>query len=81
MSHEPSKGPKSKRWQEEIHRARQLTREIGTQTNAVNITDPVSLLSFLFADGLAPVEPFPDCGPGMLPADAVLGCANPPDCQ
>ena len=23
----------------------------------------------------------PDCGPGTLPADEELGCANPPDCQ
>ncbi len=47
----------------------------------VNITDPVSLLNFLFAGGPAPVEPFPDCGHGVLPADEALGCANPPDCQ
>ncbi len=46
----------------------------------VNITDPVWLLSFLFAGGPAPMEPFPDCGPGMLPADTALGCANPPNC-
>ena len=46
----------------------------------VNITDPVSLLNFLFAGGSAPAAPFPDCGPGMLPADAALGCANPPNC-
>ncbi len=47
----------------------------------VNITDPVTLLNFLFGGGVAPVEPFPGCGPGMLPADAELGCANPPACQ
>ena len=47
----------------------------------VNITDAVSLLNFLFAGGASPVDPFPDCGPGMLPADTELGCANPPNCQ
>ena len=47
----------------------------------VNITDPVSLLNFLFSDGSAPAAPYPDCGPGMLPADPELGCANPPACQ
>ena len=47
----------------------------------VDIADPVSLLNFLFAGGPAPVAPFPDCGPGRLPADEQLGCANPPDCQ
>ena len=47
----------------------------------VNIADPVSLLNYLFAGGLAPAVPFPDCGPGMLPADQEIGCANPPDCQ
>ncbi len=46
-----------------------------------NIADPVSLLNFLFGGGEAPVAPFPDCGPGTLPADEKLGCANPPDCQ
>ncbi len=49
--------------------------------SGVNITDAVSLLNFLFAGGPAPAAPFPDCGPGMLPADETLGCANPPDCQ
>ena len=43
--------------------------------------DPVALLKLLFGGGLAPIAPFPDCGPGMLPVDAQLGCANPPDCQ
>ena len=47
----------------------------------VNIADPVSLLTFLFAGGPAPSAPFPDCGPGVLPADEEHGCANPPDCQ
>jgi PKD repeat protein len=55
-----------------------------TNTNgddAANITDATYLLNHLFGGGEAPVSPFPDCGPGMLPADAELGCANPPDCQ
>ena len=47
----------------------------------VDITDPVSLLNFLFAGGPAPVAPFPDCGPGTLPADEQHGCANPANCQ
>ena len=47
----------------------------------VNIGDPVFLLNFLFAGGPAPVAPFPDCGPGVLPADTALGCVNPPACQ
>ncbi len=49
--------------------------------DSVNLTDPVSLLNFLFAGGPPVVAPYPDCGPGMLPADAELGCANPPNCQ
>ena len=48
--------------------------------DAVNLTDPVALLNSLFAGGPAPVAPFPDCGPGVLPADTTLGCADPPDC-
>ena len=47
----------------------------------VNIADPVALLNFLFGGGPMITAPYPDCGPGMLPADPVLGCANPPDCQ
>ena len=49
--------------------------------DAVNIADPVFLLNFLFAGGPRLSAPFPDCGPGMVPADEELGCANPPDCQ
>lgn len=45
----------------------------------VNIADPVALLNFLFGGGPIISDPFPDCGPGMLPVE--LGCANPPDCQ
>ena len=47
----------------------------------IDIADPVSLLNFLFGGGPAPAAPFPECGPGVLPADPVLGCANPPACQ
>ncbi len=55
-----------------------------TNTNGddvANITDATYLLNHLFAGGPAPAQPFPDCGPGMLPADVALGCANPPNCQ
>ena len=44
----------------------------------VDIADPVSLLNFLFAGGPAPVDPFPECGPGTF---AAVGCVNPPNCQ
>jgi hypothetical protein len=47
----------------------------------VDIADPVALLNFLFGGGPVITDPFPDCGPGTLPADAELGCANPPVCQ
>ena len=47
----------------------------------VNIADPVALLNFLFGGGPIITDPFPDCGPGMLPADEQLGCAIPPNCQ
>ena len=47
----------------------------------VNVTDSVSLLNFLFAGGPAPVDPFPECGPGTFAADQQLGCMNPPNCQ
>ena len=48
---------------------------------ATNIADATYLLNHLFSGGPAPLAPFPDCGPGRLPADKELGCANPPDCQ
>lgn len=49
----------------------------------VDISDPVALLNFLFVGGAsAPAPPFPECGPGMLPADDKLGCDEPPKtCQ
>ncbi len=45
----------------------------------VDIADPVSLLTFLFSGGPPPVGPYPDCGPGSLPADEELGCETPPE--
>ena len=44
----------------------------------VNVTDAVALLNYLFADGPAPVAPFPDCGRGLSEADKELGCELPP---
>lgn len=55
-----------------------------TNTNgddAANITDATYLLTHLFGEGPPPVQPYPECGPGALPTDTVLGCANPPKCQ
>ena len=49
--------------------------------DAVNIADPVSLLNYLFVGGPPPVAPFPDCGPGMLPAAPQLGCEMSPNCN
>ena len=45
----------------------------------VDITDPIYLLTHLFLGGPAPVEPFPECGPGS-PADEEIGCETPPAC-
>ena len=45
----------------------------------VDMTDAVYLLVHLFAGGAAPAAPFPDCGPGLLPADEELGCIAPPE--
>ena len=55
-----------------------------TNTNGdgvTNITDATYLLNHLFSGGPAPAQPYPDCGPGVLPIDAELGCANSPNCQ
>ncbi len=55
-----------------------------TNTNgddAANISDATYLLNFLFGGGDGLAAPSPDCGPGMLQSDPVLGCANPPNCQ
>ncbi|MCZ6795216.1 MAG: hypothetical protein O7J95_16550, partial [Planctomycetota bacterium] len=43
---------------------------------AVNITDPIYLLTHLFLGGPPPVAPFPDCGAG--PTADPLGCETPP---
>ncbi len=66
-----------------LHRIELSTRckSIRNGDDATNVSDASYLLNHLFAGGPAPAQPFPDCGPGMLPADAELGCANPPNCQ
>jgi hypothetical protein len=55
-----------------------------TNTNGdetADISDAVYLLGHLFLGGAAPVPPFPDCGPGTLPADEAT-CDTPPgSCQ
>ena len=43
---------------------------------AVNIADASYLLNFLFLGGPGPKNPYPDCGPGSLEGDEVLGCAT-----
>ena len=40
------------------------------------VTDAIYMLSFSFLGGPAPRPPYPDCGAGNLPGDAVLGCAG-----
>ena len=42
-----------------------------------NLADATYLLNHLFSGGPAPLGPFPECGPGPLPADEKLGCASP----
>jgi hypothetical protein len=42
----------------------------------VDIADTVTLLNLLFGGGTIMAAPFPDGGPGMLPADAGLGCVD-----
>ncbi len=44
----------------------------------VNVSDPTSLLLYLFLNRAPPVEPFPECGPGRSEADELLGCDAPP---
>ena len=52
-----------------------------TNTNGdadADISDATYLLNHLFLGGPAPVDPFPECGPGTL----ALGCVTPPKgCQ
>ena len=40
----------------------------------VDLADALWLLNFLFGTGPIITDPFPDCGPSILPADAELGC-------
>ena len=52
-----------------------------TNTNGdgvADISDATHLLNYLFLGGSPPLEPFPECGPGELPADEALGCETPP---
>jgi hypothetical protein len=44
---------------------------------SADISDAVYLLDYLFKGGPEPVAPFPDCGPGSLPADQGM-CETPP---
>jgi hypothetical protein len=41
------------------------------------VTDAIYTLTFNFLGGPAPVDPFPDCGPGTLASDESLGCELP----
>lgn len=43
---------------------------------AGQVSDAVYLLLYSFSGGSAPPAPFPDCGPGGLPSDGVLGCES-----
>lgn len=45
----------------------------------VDLSDAVALLGHLFLGGPDPVAPFPECGPGLLPEDAALGCLTTPE--
>ncbi len=45
------------------------------------VTDAVALLGYSFLRGPAPVAPFPECGPGELATDSVLGCEQPNVCS
>ncbi|MEM7230931.1 MAG: FG-GAP-like repeat-containing protein [Planctomycetota bacterium] len=47
-------------------------------SGAVNISDPIYLLNFLFLGGVAPAEPFAECGPD-LQQDSV-DCQSFPGC-
>ena len=45
----------------------------------LDLSDPVLLLNHLFVGGaVAPVAPFPGCGPGSLAMDEEMGCLLPP---
>lgn len=43
-----------------------------------DLSDAVYLLTHLFLGGPAPIEPFPECGWGLLPTDEEMGCAITP---
>jgi hypothetical protein len=47
-------------------------------SGAVDISDGVYTLNFLFTGGLAPPAPYPDCGPGA--AEGGLECESSPGC-
>ena len=47
----------------------------------IDLSDPVWVLSHLFLGGEAPVEPYPECGTGMLPTDPVTCDSPPAACQ
>jgi hypothetical protein len=44
-----------------------------------SVTDAVFMLQFNFLGGAPPPPPFPDCGEGSRPTDAILGCARAPE--
>lgn len=44
-----------------------------------SVTDAVFMLQFNFLGGAPPPPPFPDCGEGSMPSDAILGCARAPE--
>jgi hypothetical protein len=46
-----------------------------------DITDAIHLLNHLFLGGAAIVAPYPDCGPGALPADEATCAAPPASCR
>ena len=47
----------------------------------INLSSGVYVLNFLFTGGPAPIAPFPTCGPGELPSDVTLGCAEAHACE
>ena len=46
-------------------------------SGAVAATDAIRLLPYLFANGVAPAEPFPGCDLSTLESDFSLGCEEP----
>ena len=41
---------------------------------SITITDPIALLTHLFAGGVDPVAPYPECGLSERAADRLVGC-------